>query len=96
MTDFTNFPFDQIHRFAKNIKNVNDGHLAQIIQLKYAHTWYIPIDLHSYNGISIGARAHKYTPNNEISVLGNRKTTNVVMEMDMAHAYSAYLMHDRM
>jgi hypothetical protein len=33
MTGFTNLPLDQIHHFAKNIQNVNDGHLAQIINL---------------------------------------------------------------
>jgi hypothetical protein len=63
VTDFTNLLFEQIHRFAKNIKNVNDGHLTQINQHKYAHTWYIPIDLHSHSGTGIGA--HKHTPNNE-------------------------------
>jgi hypothetical protein len=38
MTSFANLLFDQIHHFAKNIHNINDGHLAQIIQLKCAHT----------------------------------------------------------
>jgi hypothetical protein len=35
---FYQFMFDQIHHFTKNIHNVNDGHLAKIIQLKCAHT----------------------------------------------------------
>jgi hypothetical protein len=71
MIDFTYLPFDQIHHFAKNIQNINDGHLPQIIQLKCAHTWYILIDLHSYSGTSTAA--HKHTPNNETFRLGNEE-----------------------
>jgi hypothetical protein len=89
MTSFANLLFDQIHHFAKNIHNINDGHLAQIIQLKCAHTWYIPIDPHLYSGTSTDARVHTHThtPNNETFGLGNEETTDTVKEMDMAHTY---------
>jgi hypothetical protein len=89
MTDFTNLPSDKIHHFVKNIKNINDGHCAQIIQIKCAHTWYIPIDLHSYSGTGTGTSMHKHTPNNETFGLGTRKTIDTIMKMDTAHAYPA-------